>query len=1048
MRQDLQQLFDEGFRGLITYTLDGNLSDAPKIAKEIGFSHVIAGIYWFDDAQLEREKQAASDQWPHYDALIVGNEGLLTGRYTRDRLVEEVESLQRLIGKPVATTETGDHYLVDPSLLEIGDFAMVNIQPWFNAANDPNDPAAMAQAVAGEYQALLAADPDQMVVIKESWWPTSGHAAATEANQSAFFEALVGTGVPFVWGESYDQPWKTGEQSPFGTFGPSWGMHDSIGTAKSVVSDLSTEITSTYYPLDEFLTTGMTVVRRLHSREVTGGLPLNEATDTELDTLASGQLVTRQAHFVPAQLGFWFTVAIGSHALRTANPDFAAGYDNAQLIDELNAAIGKLESILATPDNVYVDAQTGGKALYQRYDTQTGEKLHRDNFERTVPLIDNTYLIAGLEVARQYLLQSSAGIDPTAALSLANRLDTILAQFNLRMWFDGTDLRIGGRGTLDPRTGSTFNRIATETRLAPVLALARGELTQAEFRDIVGRAVSAGQVGASVGGQMVERTAAGGTALETGVATTFLPHERSTLFGSGTLYRYVRAWTQTVANFTPPLDAFGATGVATQSGFMDFGLNPAEFPGANTDARVLVPSASALVGGSLAAPLHGPLQRMAVEALDNFDAAIRATKDRGQFHATYGLPNAVDFGSGLVGQPRIWGFLEVTQPLAAMLDARLGGDFYFGLLRQNSAFERAAFNHEMLLNTAEFEFDRGNNDPGTLSCRPAASGGALNGVGPIVCDGGATWHIATVGDTLDRKIFTRIRGTHEIVVTYSNENADGHPGDVVKVLVDGQPVGQFTAEDTDDWNVFSQISAIPLGVLAPGVHDVAFELASTDGFGIDLDMFHVELVRADWQNPVNSRDVTGDGLVVPLDVLVLINYINSHLSEDNLPSLPTAPAPFYDVDASGFASALDVLLVVNSINVQSSGSREGEGVALSELNGRSAGNAMTSQEGDRWLSGLGLSAWLQPTTDPRSAETAWQASAVLGSHAADVDTALRDDVDQPLDASLADLLASTIGSERGLHHSQLRIDDPCAADDSAMDLVDWFDQNLQLTDWF
>lgn len=1001
--QDLQQLYDEGFRGLVTYTLDGNLAQAPKIAKDIGFTHVIAGIFWFDDAQLEREKQAARDQWPHYDALIVGNEGLLDGRYTRERLEEEIKGLQLLIGKPVATTETGGQLLADPSLLDIGDFAMVNIQPWFNPANNPNDPAAIAQAVAGEYQALLAADLDQLIVVKESWWPTSGHAAATEANQSAFFEALVATDVPFVWGEAYDQPWKTGEQSPFGTFGPSWGLHDSSGTAKSTINDLSADIADSYYPLDEFLTTAMTVVRRLDSRDVTGGLPLNEATAAELDTLGSGQLVTRQSHFVPAQLGFWFTVAVGSHALRAADPDFTAGYDNAELISELDAAINKLEAILAAPNNVYVDAQTGGKALYQRYDTQTGETLQRDDFERTVPLIDNAYLIAGLEVARQYLLRPPAGVDAGDAQTLAARLVAILSEFNLRMWFDGTDLRIGGRGTLDPRTGSAFNRITTETRLAPVLALARGELTETEFRDIVSRAVSAGQVGANVGGQEVERTASGGTALETNVATMFLPHERSTMFGSGALYPYVRAWSETVASFNPPLEAFGATGVSTQNGFLDFRLRPAEFPGAFIDSQVLVPLASAVTAGSLAAPWHGPLERIAVEALDNFTAALQATKDQGQFHATYGVPNAVDFGSGLVGQPRIWGFLEVAQAVAAMTDARLGGDFYFDLLRRDSAFELAAFVYETALNTAEFEFDRNDLDPGALACRPAASGGALEGVGGFACDGGATWHIENVGDSLKREIFTRIRGDYEIIVTYSNDNVDGQPGDVVNVLVNGVPAGQFTTEDTDDWNVFIQTPKILLVGLAPGVHEVAFELASTDGFGVDLDMFHVELVRADWRNPVNDVDVTGDGLATPLDVLTLIAYINGQPNNSSVPSLPATPSPFYDIDGNGIVSPLDVLFAISFINAQSTGASEGEGELgyIEELQWL----RIWEGEGPAESTSHDVAARHQP----RPPVLKQSSSEIDGrSHAANVDAVMRDDSDRVLDPPLDDLTLNAI----------------------------------------
>src|SRR5712692_7187263 len=41
----LTKLFQEGWRGLVTYSLDGPLAQVPRIAKEVGFTKVIAGIF-------------------------------------------------------------------------------------------------------------------------------------------------------------------------------------------------------------------------------------------------------------------------------------------------------------------------------------------------------------------------------------------------------------------------------------------------------------------------------------------------------------------------------------------------------------------------------------------------------------------------------------------------------------------------------------------------------------------------------------------------------------------------------------------------------------------------------------------------------------------------------------------------------------------------------------------------------------------------------------------------------------------------------------------
>jgi exo-beta-1,3-glucanase (GH17 family) len=242
IRDDLEQLYAEGWRSLYTYSLDGVLQHVPRIAKEVGFDYTLAGVFFFDEVQITREKVAAQAELDYIDGFIVGNEGLIFGRYSPERLVEEVFYFQTL-GKPVTTTEVSGVYLAFPQLLDLGDFAFYNTQPWFDDTLDPFDPVGMAEAVRDEYFALRELRPERTIVIKESWFPSAGHPAATEANQVAFFEALAdatsdeGEPVLFAWGEAYDQPWKR-EQSPFGQLGPHWGFHTADGQPKQIISAL------------------------------------------------------------------------------------------------------------------------------------------------------------------------------------------------------------------------------------------------------------------------------------------------------------------------------------------------------------------------------------------------------------------------------------------------------------------------------------------------------------------------------------------------------------------------------------------------------------------------------------------------------------------------------------------------------------------------------------------------------------------------------------------------------------------------------------------
>lgn len=86
-------------------------------------------------------------------------------------------------------------------------------------------------------------------------------------------------------------------------------------------------------------------------------------------------------------------------------------------------------------------------------------------------------------------------------------------------------------------------------------------------------------------------------------------------------------------------------------------------------------------------------------------------------------------------------------------------------------------------------------------------------------------------------------------------------------------------------------------------------------------------VKHQWHNPVNRFDTDGDGTVAPLDLLILINFINRHgmgniddlersvITETRQNEWPFARGRF-DVDNDEFISVLDVLAIVNSINAR------------------------------------------------------------------------------------------------------------------------------------
>jgi hypothetical protein len=110
LQTELELLCDFGFRGLVTNVMTYGLEAAPFVAKRIGFRHVIAKLWWADDATLEIEKHNVEGAIADIDALVMGNETLhkaaLRGESSDDalaRLRQEIEGLQRAYGKPVTT---------------------------------------------------------------------------------------------------------------------------------------------------------------------------------------------------------------------------------------------------------------------------------------------------------------------------------------------------------------------------------------------------------------------------------------------------------------------------------------------------------------------------------------------------------------------------------------------------------------------------------------------------------------------------------------------------------------------------------------------------------------------------------------------------------------------------------------------------------------------------------------------------------------------------------------------------------------------------------
>jgi len=119
------------------------------------------------------------------------------------------------------------------------------------------------------------------------------------------------------------------------------------------------------------------------------------------------------------------------------------------------------------------------------------------------------------------------------------------------------------------------------------------------------------------------------------------------------------------------------------------------------------------------------------------------------------------------------------------------------------------------------------------------------------------------------------------------------------------------------------------------INDVEFDgpqqvriIAIAAGYESDTKLLEVtdDEVLHPWFNPVNPLDADGDNTISPLDVLVIINHLNSFGSGQL--TLPWT-GKFLDTDGDDSVSPLDVLTVINYLNGRSSGAGEGEQLSSS-----------------------------------------------------------------------------------------------------------------------
>ena len=123
-----------------------------------------------------------------------------------------------------------------------------------------------------------------------------------------------------------------------------------------------------------------------------------------------------------------------------------------------------------------------------------------------------------------------------------------------------------------------------------------------------------------------------------------------------------------------------------------------------------------------------------------------------------------------------------------------------------------------------------------------------------------------------------------------------------------------------------------------------------------------------WKNSKNSFDTNHDDIIAPIDVLIIINELNSPTSIDESGRLIEVQSPgsfYFDVNGDGYCTPIDALLIINHLN--SSAVAEGEHArSSSTLDGP---YRMFSLQSPTARSGLSRNTTREPPADGVASET-------------------------------------------------------------------------------
>ena len=216
-----------------TYSVDFGLDRVPEMARKHGLK-VLLGL-WVSSHADRTQYQLSTGIWlarrfpDVVRAVIVGNEALLRGEVSPERLAEYIRSVKSQVPEPVTYADVWEFWLRHRGLASAVDFVTIHILPYWE--DDPVAASLAADHVDAIRKRAVQNFQNKEIVIGEVGWPSAGRmregALPSPANQARVLAEILARGkresfrVNVI--EAFDQPWKRYLE---GTVGGHWGLFD------------------------------------------------------------------------------------------------------------------------------------------------------------------------------------------------------------------------------------------------------------------------------------------------------------------------------------------------------------------------------------------------------------------------------------------------------------------------------------------------------------------------------------------------------------------------------------------------------------------------------------------------------------------------------------------------------------------------------------------------------------------------------------------------------------------------------------------------------